>query len=219
MMAHERISTRSEDYITRLFAKESDVLKRVSAALKESGKFGINVSPYEGKLLHFFIRLTGAKSVVEIGTLYGYSTLWMAEALPADGKIVSLEKNPEHFEMAQKLLRDSPVASKIDLRCGDATELLRELDLTADLVFIDADKGNYANYLSWAVRNVKPGGLIIGDNTLLFGHMIGEDRGERAGEKAIAAMTAFNETLAKSDEFVSIMIPTYEGMTVAMRKH
>lgn len=218
-MAHERISTRSEEYITRLFSKESASLKEISKALRADGKFGINVSPYEGKLLHFFIRLIRAKTVVEIGTLYGYSTVWMAEALPEDGKIVSIEKNPENFERAMTLVKAAPAASKIDLRCGDAVELLRELDLTADLVFIDADKGNYANYLSWAVRHVRPGGLIIGDNTFLFGHMIGEDRGERAGEKAIAAMTAFNETLAKSDEFVSIMIPTFEGMTVAMRKH
>lgn len=215
-MSRENLS-KSEAYIIENFAQEDADLKKVREALIEKGAFGINVSPAEGKFLSFLVGVMGAKVIVEIGVLFGYSTQWMAKALPEDGKIHAIEYNEENFLIAKGLIEKSEVASKINLIHGDGRSVLRELKVKPDLVFIDADKANYRHYLDWAMENVKVGGVIVGDNTFLFGHLINEDRGDKTSAAAIESMTYFNETLAKSNRFRSIMIPTYEGMTLAQR--
>lgn len=210
--------TKAEDYIAKLFGRETPHHLAIRAALARDGKEGINVGAAEGAILRFLLGLVKAKTVVEIGTLYGYSTLYLAESVPADGRVISLEKVKEHYEAAKFLLATTPVASKIELMLGDAQENLAKLgDLRPDVVFIDADKPNYANYLRWAMEHVRVGGLIIGDNTFLFGHVIGEERGETTSAAALAAMKKFNETLATHPDFRGVIIPTYEGMTVAER--
>lgn len=209
--------TKSEAYIVEHFAREDDILKAVSSRLHEDGKYGINVSPVEGKLLQWLVGLVAPKLVVEIGTLYGYSTLWMARALSPSAKIISLEFDPKHAEIAREHVRMAKLDNRIEIRQGDAKEIIKSLNVTPDMVFIDADKPGYKSYLEWAMGAVRVGGVIIGDNTFLFGHLIGEDRGERTSDAALASMRAFNETLAKSPNFRSTMIPTYEGMTVAQR--
>ncbi len=212
-----RHTTKSEEYIRKTFVHESEDHKRIAEALQADGKFGINVGPFEGHTLAFFIRLVRARTVVEVGTLYGYSTLWMARALPADGKIISLEKDESHHRRASELLKNVDVADKIDLRCGDAVELLNQITIKPDLIFIDANKPAYPAYLDWALKNISDQGLIIGDNTFLFGHLIGEDRGEGTSPKAMEAMTAFNKRAASESGFVATMIPTWEGMTLITR--
>lgn len=215
-MSREILSN-SEKYILQHFVHEDEDLVRVRKALIADGKFGINVSGTEGKLLQFLVGLTGAKRVVEIGVLYGYSTLWMAKALPEDGQVIAIERDEKNFIKAKELMGASSVAERVHLIQGDAREALASLDVTPDLVFIDADKANYRHYLDWAMRAVRVGGVIVGDNTFLFGHLIGEDRGEKAGAAAIESMRYFNETLAQAKNFRSVMIPTYEGMTLAQR--
>jgi predicted O-methyltransferase YrrM len=210
--------TKAEEYIARLFGRETSHHVAIREALARDGKEGINVGAAEGAILRFLLGLIKAKAVVEVGTLYGYSTLFIAESLPADGKVISLEKNPNHYSEAKRLLESTPYAQKITLLQGDALESLRSLgEIEADAVFIDADKPNYPNYLDWALKHVRVGGLIIGDNTFLFGHVIGEDRGQATSAKALTAMKVFNETLAQNPDFRSVMIPTFEGMTVAER--
>lgn len=212
-------NTKAQDYITQHFVQESPLHLKIAERLKADSKFGINVAPYEGRLLQFLMQMNGCKKVLEIGTLYGYSTLWMAEALPADGKLVTIEYNPEHFAAAESLLSQSDTWKKIKMLQGPALEKLTEVDFQPDFIFIDADKPNYANYLNWAMEHVAQGGLIVGDNTFLFGHLIGEDRGEgpSGSPAAIKAMSTFNETLAKAKGFRSIMIPTWEGLTIAQK--
>jgi predicted O-methyltransferase YrrM len=217
-MARENLS-KSEVYIQKLFAQEDADLLRVREALVADKRFGVNVGAHEGKLLQFLVGLVQPKLVVEIGVLYGYSTLWMAKALAPDAKIIALEKDEKCYKTAKNLIAQSAVAARVDLRHGDARVIL-ETDLREiqpDFVFIDADKPGYRFYLDWAMSHVKTGGVIVGDNTFLFGHMQGEDRGERASEAAISAMTYFNETLAAAKNFRAVMIPTYEGMTIAQR--
>lgn len=222
-MSRETLSP-SEKYIIDLFGQEDGDLHRVHQTLIQNKRFGVNVSAGEGKFLQFLVGATRAKLVVEIGTLLGYSTLWMAKALPTDGRLISFEKDEKTFAIARSNVEQSEVASKVELRCGDATLLLPKLSeefrskqIQPDLVFIDADKPNYKFYLDWAMTQVKVGGLIVGDNTFLFGHLIGEDRGESTSDRAIQSMRYFNETLAKSAAFRATMIPTYEGMTLAQR--
>lgn len=210
--------TKSEDYVARLFGRETPNHLKIREALARDGKEGINVGAAEGAILRFLLGLVKAKTVVEIGTLYGYSTLYIAESLPEDGKVISLEKLPEHHAQAKALLGETPYASKIELMLGDALSNLEKLGaLRPDVVFIDADKPNYANYLKWAMEHVRVGGLIIGDNTFLFGHVIGDDRGESTSASALKAMNTFNETLASHPDFRGVILPTYEGMTVAER--
>lgn len=215
-MSRERVN-KAQDYIIKHFVTETPLHLEITEALKADGKFGVNVSPYEGYLLQFLMQMIGAKAVIEIGALYGYSALWMSLVLPKDGRLVALEKNPENYEKAKGFLKKSPNADQIQIQLGDAIENLKQIDFEPDFIFIDADKPNYFNYLEWAMAKIKPGGLIVGDNTFLWGHMIGEDRGERTSASAIASMSKFNETLAKAPGFRSIMIPTFEGLTVAQK--
>jgi len=215
-MSREELS-KSENYIIRNFIREDADLGRVHERLLADSKYGINVSPGEGKLLQVLVGIISPKVIVEIGTLYGYSTLWMAKALPEGGKIISIEYNKNHYDRALEHFEGSDVAGKIELKHGDAKEILKTLDVTPDFVFIDADKPGYKHYLDWAMKTVRVGGVILGDNTFLFGHMTGEDRGQSTSPAAFESMKYFNETLAKAANFRAAMIPTYEGMTIAQR--
>ena len=222
-MSRESLS-KSELYIANLFAQENADLKHVHGTLIEHGRYGVNVGAGEGKLLQFFVGLTQAKLVVEVGTLHAYSTLWMAEALPEGGKIISIEKDEKTYAIAKDNVSRSRLANKVELRQGDALEVLNVLSkefqrvhVMPDMIFIDADKVNYRYYLDWAMQAVRVGALIVGDNTFLFGALINEDRGEKASPTAMDSMKYFNETLAAAKNFRAIMIPTREGMTLAQR--
>jgi len=206
-----------ESYITQHFANEDQDLQKIAARLKADEKFGINVSAAEGKLLQWLVGVLNPKLIVEIGTLYGYSTIWMARALAPESRIISLEYNPDHAHIARDHVHSAGLSSRIEIKHGDAKEILKTLDVTPDLVFIDADKPGYKTYLDWAMKAVRVGGVIIGDNTFLFGHLIGEDRGRRSSPAAVESMKAFNETLAHAKNFRSTILPTYDGMTVAHR--
>lgn len=215
-MSREKPSA-SEQYIIDHFGREDDYLVRVRQALNEDGKLGINVSAVEGKFLQFLVGATQAKTIVEVGVLYGYSTLWMAKALPPEGKLFAIERDERNYVRAKELIAACPYGERVELICGDAREILATLTVAPDLVFIDADKVNYRHYLDWAMKAVKVGGVIVGDNTFLFGHLIGEDRGEKTSPTAIESMRYFNEALAKAPNFRATMIPTYEGLTLAHR--
>lgn len=215
-MSRETLSN-SEAYIYTNFVQEDAELQRVRQALIEDKKFGINVSGAEGKFLQFLVGILQPQVVVEVGVLYGYSTLWMAKALPEQSLLYAIESDEKNYLRAKNLIEQTNVAQRIRLIHGDARDVLPTLNVAPDLVFIDADKVNYRHYLDWAMTAVRVGGVIVGDNTFLFGHMIGEDRGERASPAAIESMRYFNKTLASSAHFRSIMLPTYEGMTLAQK--
>ena len=210
-------TSQRDSYINKTFAHEDSYLLEIRKALSHGGKAGIHIDPYEGQLLSLLLQLIGTQTVIEIGTLYGYSTLWMAKALPEQGKIISIEKSQENHKQAQMLLRHTPQWKQIELKCGEAVHILKELNGTYDAAFIDADKAGYMDYLSWADAHIRPGGLIIGDNTLLFGHLIGEGQGD-ISSKQLETMKKFNEHLSNSQKYDSVMIPTPEGLTVALKK-
>lgn len=215
-MAHTR-STPAEDYIGQLFVPETKGATAIREALIRDDKIGINVSSAEAGVLQFLMKMIGAKTVVEIGLLYGYSTLFMAEALPDDGVIHSFEKNEENYNHAFSLLSATPQFSKIKLHLGDARVGLAELgDIQADFIFIDADKPGYDSYLTWAFEHVRRGGLIVGDNTLLWGGVYDEPQQELS-KSAIASMKSFNKRIAENKNYNSILVPTREGLTVAQR--
>ena len=221
-MSHDRgESNPTTNYINSLFAPEDEKLQSIRLALRQDNKEGINVGPYEGKILNLLVTLSRAKSIVEIGTLYGYSALWMARALPADGKLYCLEVDKENAAKAKALLAKTEVTSKIEVILGDATETLAGLASKGpfDMCFIDANKSGYMDYLEWADQNVRSGGLIVGDNTFLFGNLIKDksNSNSRVSENQIKVMKNFNESLADPKKYTSVILPTVEGMTVAIK--
>lgn len=205
-------------YITETFVQEPDYIAAIHAE-GEKRRAGMQVSSYEGALLAWIIQLSGAKRILEIGTFMGYSTLWMASALPESGRITTLESDRSHAEQARRHFDASPHGGKIDLEVGAAADWLAAQPHAEqfDLVFIDADKRNYANYLTAVMPLLAPRGWVVGDNTLLFGALSGENP-EGAGPESQAAMRAFNATLADPKKFEAMLLPTPEGLTVARRK-
>jgi predicted O-methyltransferase YrrM len=148
----------------------------LDAALADSAAAGLpphSVAPNQGKLLQLLARMCGAGSILEIGTLGGYSTIWLARALPADGRLVTLEANPKHAEVASTNIARAGLSSVVDLRVGKAADILPLLHAEDvgpfDLIFIDADKPSNPVYLEWSLRLSRPGTVIIGDNVVRNG--------------------------------------------------
>ncbi|TSE02993.1 O-methyltransferase [Mesorhizobium intechi] len=168
-----------DDYIVDALFEADPALDAVLAANRDQGLPPIDVSPAQGKLLSLLARIQGARKILEIGTLGGYSTIWMARALPADGKIMTLELDPHHARVAAANFVRAGVSDRVNLRLGPALQSLAALGAENagpfDLVFIDADKPNNPNYLSWAMRLSRPGTVIICDNVIREGAVIGRD--------------------------------------------
>ncbi len=203
-------------YIRDLFAKE---YKKIEGYCIFEEKKHIQISAEEGKLLSLFIKIHKVKSIVEIGTLYGYSSICMAKALPERGHIYTIENNPEHLSIAKKNFSAFNLSNKITLIEGNALEKLNELSAKApfDMIFIDADKGGYPKYLDWAELYIKQDGLIVADNTLLFNTVFLESPPKEVSEKSWQAMREFNRRLSDEEKYYSMLIPTDEGMTVALK--
>lgn len=165
--------TAVDSYFDRLFAPSDEALDAALEATNTAGIPAINVSASQGKLLYILARMRNVRSVLEIGTLGGYSTIWLARALPADGKLISLEIDPAHAAVARANIARANLAVPVEVRVGKAIESLPQLDEEGagpfDLVFIDADKASTPDYLSWTLRLTKPGSLIIIDNVVRNG--------------------------------------------------
>ncbi|MDD9331090.1 MAG: O-methyltransferase [Wolbachia sp.] len=203
-------------YIRSLFAKE---YKRIEGYCIFEKKQLIQISPEEGKLLSLFIKLCKIKNIVEVGTLYGYSSICMAKAIPENGHIYTIENNPEHSQIAKKNFDSLNLNNKITLIEGNALKKLNVLSTKApfDMIFIDADKGGYSRYLDWAELHIKKDGLIVADNTLLFNTVFLESSPNGVSEQSWTAMREFNNRLSDEKKYHSILIPTDEGMTVALK--
>jgi len=205
----EKTDNGVEQYIARLFTPDDPALDAVVARAKAEGLPAISVPPSLGRLLGILIGATGARRVVEIGTLGGYSAVWMARALPAGGKIISLELDRHHADVARANWEAAGVAEKIEVRIGRALDLLPALvpDAPFDFVFIDADKGGYPDYLAWATANVRVGGLIVADNVLRGGRVLAPD----AADADAQAMARFNETAAHDPRLDALIVPNRDG--------
>ncbi|ESY63385.1 O-methyltransferase [Mesorhizobium sp. M0051] len=182
-----------DDYIVASLFDSDPVLDAVLAANHDQGLPAIDVSAAQGKLLSLLVRIRGAKNVLEIGTLGGYSTIWMARELPADGRMVTLELDPRHAKVARSNFERAGVSARIDLRVGPALQSLAALGAENagpfDLIFIDADKPNNPHYLSWALRLSRPGTVIICDNVIRDGAVLNEDGRDANVEGARAAFS------------------------------
>jgi predicted O-methyltransferase YrrM len=206
------------EYIRETFAREDALLARVRESLEVRGTTW-QVGADEGRLLQLFMRMNNVKTVVEIGTLAGYSTLWMARALPEGGHIHTIEKDATNAALARKYFKESEVADRISLYEGIASDMLIALAAAGpyDMIFIDADKGGYSAYLDWAESNIRKGGLIVGDNTLLFGAVTEPAPSEGIARGTWEGMKRFNSRLADPARYDGTMVPTEQGMTVAVK--
>ncbi|MYR45797.1 O-methyltransferase [Streptomyces sp. SID5910] len=201
-MSDSRVWDDVDGYFTGQLVPVDDALE---AALRDSDAAGlppVAVTPTQGKLLHLLAQLQGARSVLEIGTLGGYSTIWLARALPADGRLVTLEYSARHAEVAVRNIARAGLEDLVDVRVGPALETLPKLaddnPPPFDLVFIDADKGNNPHYLEWALRLTSTGSLIVVDNVVRGGRVAdaGSDADDVRGTRAAIEMIGSHPRLS-----------------------
>ncbi|MFC9773793.1 O-methyltransferase [Paenibacillus chitinolyticus] len=181
----------------------------------------IDVAPNQGKLLHLLAKIQGARSILEIGTLGGYSTIWLARALPGDGKIVTLEYDPRHAETARQNLSQAGVSHLAELRVGEALVSLEQLYAEGagpfDLIFIDADKPNNPDYFKWALKLSRPGSLIIGDNVIRDG----EVANPHSDDPRVQGVRTFLELISAEPRVTATALQTvgskgYDGFVLAL---
>jgi caffeoyl-CoA O-methyltransferase len=207
---------RIDDYIEERFAPQDEALE---AALREARRAGlpqIQVSPNEAKLLQLLAEMVGARRILEVGTLGGYSAIHFGRALPEDGTLISLEIDERHAEVARKNVERAGLSSKVEIQVGDARELLARITENAegpfDVVFIDADKEGYPEYLEWALKLTRHGSLILGDNTIRGGSIL-DPRDDSA-----RATSEFNERIAGDPRLSAILLPILreriDGLTI-----
>lgn len=203
------------DYITALFAAEDEVLRRIRDESAEQGLPQIAVSPEEGAFLGLLVRLCKARRVLEIGTLAGYSTIWMARALPADGYLVTIEKSAAHAEIARQNFALAGLQGKIRLLVGQASLMLKKAAAFApfDLIFIDADKERLPEYYEWALRHLPSGGVIAVHNALWGGSVAGE-----ISSPIIEAVRHFNRMVAQDERVTAHLYPAGDGTLIAVKK-
>ncbi|AIL65691.1 Putative O-methyltransferase [Rickettsiales bacterium Ac37b] len=207
------------DYIKNLFAKEDELLLKIDNNIKKFD-LPIHISPEEGKLLYLLLSIIQARKVIEVGTLAGYSTIWIARALIDGGEVHTIEHDQKRQILAEQTFRNFRGNSKIILHKKSAKEALKELSGEApfDAIFIDADKVNYPKYLDWAEENLRYRGLIIGDNTLLSGSVYGDRQyDKRISNTAKEAIHEFNLRLADEKKYISILLPSQDGITIALK--
>jgi predicted O-methyltransferase YrrM len=210
-----------DDYFAALFTPTDPVLEQVLHASDSAGLSQINVASNQGKLLHILARSCGAKRILEVGTLGGYSTIWLARALPTDGKLITLEYDPKHAEVAQRNITNAGLADIVEVRVGKAIELLPVIAAEGhppfDLVFIDADKVSTPGYLEWAVRLTRPGSLIIVDNVVRRGAVI-EAESDDPNVQGIRGALEFMSTHPRltTTALQTVGSKGYDGLAIAI---
>jgi caffeoyl-CoA O-methyltransferase len=215
---HTQLTDELTDYIRQIALREPEALRRQRESTDQHPQGSMQTAPEQGQFLHLLTRLTGAKKTLEVGVFMGYSSTWVALALPADGKIIACDRSEEYTTQARQLWREAGVEDKIELRLGPALDTLDALIAEGkagsfDFAFIDADKANYANYYDRAMVLVRPGGLIAIDNVLWKGDVIDASKTDTDTE----AIRAFNRKL-QADARVSLsLVPLGDGLTLACR--
>jgi len=184
-----------DEYFCEMFIPADPVLDAALERADAAGMPAHNVAPNQGKLLQLLAQMQGAQRILEIGTLGGYSTIWLARALPASGKVITLEANPMHAQIARENLAHAGLEALVEVRVGAALEHLPQLAVDGqpfDLIFIDADKPNNPHYLEWALKLSRPGTVIIADNVVRDGKVVDAD----SNDPNVVGIRRFNEMLA-----------------------
>ena len=212
----ERYFKQVDRYVESLYEPDPD-LRNVQKSLEAAGIADISVAPGYGRLLTLLVRLSGAKRLLEIGALGGYSGICLARGLGGEGKLVSLELKKELADLARANLEAAGFGDRVEYRIGEALASLEQLEqegATFDFFFIDADKGNYVNYLDMAIRLAAPGALIVGDNALMHGKTINPQH----NSPSVRTMREFNKRMATDPRLESAILPAYDGLCIARVK-
>jgi caffeoyl-CoA O-methyltransferase len=210
----ERELTPLDQYVIDLFAPEDEALRWIQSEADRNQLPRISLQAYEGRTLQLFIKAISARKVLEIGALAGYSGVWIARALPANGKLITLEKSSKHAQIARASYKHAGVSDKITLIEGAALDLLPTLkaEVPFDLVFVDADRANYVNYFHWIADALRPGGILVVHNAFANGRILSPQSDDDRG------MVAFQKELAHDQRFDSIILGVRDGMVVAVKK-
>jgi caffeoyl-CoA O-methyltransferase len=205
-----------EDYAAAHTTPEPEYLRKVAEYTRERlpNRAGMLTGHLAGAFLTSLAALAQPRLVVEVGTFTGYSALAIAGGLPADGRIVCLDIDPEHVEIARRHIAQSPFADRIEVRQGAALDLLGGIDGPIDMAFIDADKSNYMNYLEAILPKLSDDGVVIVDNVLWYGRLIDEDD----QTEDTVALRAFNDAVASDERLECVMVPIRDGMTVIRKR-
>jgi predicted O-methyltransferase YrrM len=209
-----------DTYVNHLFNQHDDVLDEVLASSERAGLPAIAVSAAQGSWLSIFTRAIGAQRVLEIGTLGGYSSIWIARGLAERGRLITLEANPKHAEVAQANFERAGFDDRIELRLGPASETMRAMQADGtkpfDLIFIDADKVGYPDYLSQSIALSRPGTVIIADNVVRDG----EVANPHSTDESVRGIQVFNRALAAEPRVTATILQTvgikgYDGFAIA----
>jgi caffeoyl-CoA O-methyltransferase len=207
------MSDRTGEYISGLFAPEDELLASLREEADRTGMPPIAISSDEGRLLQVLLTAVRARQVLEVGTLGGYSAIWMARALPPDGHLLSLELEQAHAEFARRYVDRAGLSDRIEIRVGRALDVLPSLDgRQFDVMFLDADKEPLPTYFEWGLRLVRPGGLIIADNALWGGRVFDQE----VSDPQTAGVRELNRRMASDSRVLSILVPTHDGVAVAV---
>lgn len=202
-----------ERYVTELFAVEDPILEKIRARHAAEDLPAINVSPEEGKLLHLLLLMIGARRVLEIGALGGYSGVWLGRALLPGGELITIEKDPKHARVAREAFDMARLHGRVRLIEGPALEVLPTLQPGFDAVFIDADKEPLPTYFEWGMRLLRTGGLLLCDNAFFHGAAL--DETDRSGNAV--GVRAFNTLAANDPRLVATIIPVRDGLVVGLK--
>ncbi|HET7375923.1 MAG TPA: O-methyltransferase [Anaerolineae bacterium] len=217
-----QLARQVDEYIERLLVPHDAALEQGLKDAEAAGLPAINVSANEGKLLHLIAKMAQAKRILEIGTLGGYSTAWLARALPNDGKLVTLELDQKHADLARKNLDRAGVGKRVEIRVGSASASLKKMieqhETAFDLIFIDANKDSYVDYLNLSLQLAHSGSIILADNLIRNGRALEKippDENARGAK-------AYNEAMAANPKLDSIILPiirsNLDGISISIVK-
>lgn len=218
---NQQLFEKVDRYISDLVAPEDKILQETIQSLDDASMPQISVTPVQGKFLQIMLLTCKAKRILELGTLGAYSTIWMTRAIPADGKVITVEFDPHHAHIASQNIAKAGLSDQIDLRIGKAMDVLNELIATGeesfDFIFIDADKPPYAEYFELALQLSHPGTIIICDNIIREGKVLDKN----SDDEKVKGVQRFNEILANHPKVTATIIQTvgakeYDGMAIAI---
>ena len=204
---------RLQRYVTELFAVEDSVLATIRARHAEAQLPPIHISPDEGKLLQVLLRAVEATTVLEIGSLAGYSGVWLARALPPHGRLTTIERDPVHARLARRAFGDAGLESRVRLIEGVALDVLPTLQPGFDTIFVDADKEPLAQYFDWSMRLLRRGGLLLCDNAFFHGSVI--DAADHSPQAE--GVRAFNRLAAGDPRLAAAVVPIRDGLVVGVK--
>ncbi len=209
----QELAQRLNQYVQDLFAREDEILRYVRQQTEAHGLPVINLQRNEARLLHLLVKMCGARRGVEVGTLAGYSAIWIARALPASGRLITIEYSRKHADLARTHIERAGLADKVTVLHGAGLDVLPKLaaDSPYDFMFIDADKVSYPGYLEWAAANLRVGGLVVADNAFWGGGIFQPDTADGRG------VAQFNQMLADHPQFESTIIEVGDGMALGVK--